>query len=155
MSKVDPPGRTAQILLVEDSPDDVNLTKLAFDAIDAAHDIHVTRDGSEAMAFLRREGAFRDAPYPDFVLLDLNMPGKDGRETLKEIKEDPSLKRIPVVVLTTSDAASDTLLAYNCHANAYLTKPTDLDDWDEMVSAIANFWIRLVRYPPSVPKYAA
>lgn len=148
-------GRSAHILLIEDNPDDVSLTKLAFDEIDMAHDLHVTRDGYEAMAFLRREGAFPDAPYPDLILLDLNMPGKDGRTTLKEIKEDPNLKRIPVVVLTTSDAATDTLLAYSYHANAYLTKPTDLDEWDDMVQAFANFWLRLVRYPPPVPQGVA
>ena len=140
MSKIGSLGRSAQVLLVEDNPDDVNLTKLAFDTIDVAHDLHVTRDGYEAMAFLRREGGFADAPHPDLILLDLNMPGKDGRATLKEIKEDSNLRRIPVVVLTTSDAATDTLLAYNYHANAYLTKPTDLNEWDEMVQAFASFW---------------
>ena len=155
MSKVGSLGRSAQILLVEDNPDDVSLTRLAFDDVDIAHDLHVARDGYEAMAFLSREGAFPDAPFPDLVLLDLNMPGKDGRATLKEIKEDRHLKRIPVVVLTTSDAASDRLLAYNFHANAYLTKPADLDEWYAMVRALANFWLRLVRHPPSVRQGAA
>ena len=90
MSKIGSLGRSAHVLLVEDNPDDVNLTKLAFDAIDVAHDLHVTRDGYEAMAFLRREGGFAHAPHPDLILLDLNMPGKDGRATLQEIKEDPN-----------------------------------------------------------------
>ena len=148
MSQFGSLGHPAQILLVEDNPLDVKLTKLAFEKIDIAHVIHVARDGHAAMEFLRREGAQTDAERPDVILLDLNLPGKDGREVLKEVKQDPDLQHIPVIVLTTSDAEADRSLTYSQHANAYLTKPMELDQWDELVTGFANFWLKLVRYPP-------
>jgi len=143
-------GRPAEILLVEDNLDDVQLTKLAFEEIDVAHRLHVVHDGEQAMAFLRRAGDDAKAPRPDLILLDLNMPIKDGREVLKEIKQDPDLRRIPVIVLTTSDSAVDRLLAYSQHANAYLVKPLELDEWFEMLRGISLFWLDLVRHSPSV-----
>ncbi len=144
-------GRSAEILLVDDNPNDVRLTQIAFKNIEIAHEIHVARDGNEAMAFLQREGIFAGAPRPDLILLDLNMPEKDGREVLREIKRDSDLQSIPVIILTTSDAATDRLLTYSQHANAYLTKPIDLDEWNEVVQAFASFWLKVVRYPPSMP----
>ena len=140
--------RPAEILLVEDNLDDVELTKLALKEIDAEHHLHVVHDGQQAMAFLRREGDYADVPYPDLVLLDLYMPIKDGREVLKDIKQDPVLRRIPVIILTMSDSATDRLVAYSQHANAYLVKPLDLDDWFETLRAISLFWLKLVRYSP-------
>ena len=143
-------GRPAEILLVEDNLDDAQLTRLAFDEIDVAHHLHVVHDGQQAMAFLRREGDYAEAPRPDLVLLDLNMPIMDGREVLKDIKQDPDLRRIPVIVLTMSDSAMDRLIAYSQHANAYLVKPLELDEWFETVRGISLFWLKLVRHSPSV-----
>lgn len=141
--------RPAEILLVEDNLDDVQLTKLAFDEVDIAHHLHVVHDGQQAMAFLRREGDYAEAPRPDLVLLDLNMPIKDGREVLKDIKQDSDLRRIPVVVLTMSDSAMDRLIAYSQHVNAYLVKPLELDEWFEMLRGTTLFWLKLVRHAPS------
>ncbi len=143
-------GRPAEILLVEDSLDDVALTKLAFREIDVAHHLHVVNDGQQAMAFLRREGDNAEAPRPDLILLDFNMPIKDGREVLKEVKRDSDLRRIPIIVLTMSDSSMDRLFAYSQHANAYLVKPLELDDWIEMLRGISLFWLKLVRYSPAV-----
>ena len=140
--------RAAEILLIEDNPDDAKLVKLNFEGIDIAHNLHVTGDGDAAMTFLRQEGGHVTAPRPDLILLDLNMPGKDGRAVLQELKEDESLRRIPVIILTTSDADTDRLLAYSLHANAYLTKPLDLDAWEDLVQATARFWLRLVKHAP-------
>jgi CheY-like chemotaxis protein len=148
MSEVGSLGRSADILLVEDNPDDVNLNRLAFQQVDIAHQLHLARDGQEAMAFLRREGKFASAPRPDLILLDLNMPIKDGRMVLKEIKQDASLQRIPVIILTTSDSATDRILAYRHNANAYLVKPMDIDELYEMVQSIAHFWLKQVRHAP-------
>lgn len=140
--------RRAEILLVEDNPLDVRLTQIAFRKIEIEHNFHVVVDGHDAVAFLQRKGRHADAPRPDLVLLDLNMPGKDGRVFLKEVKEDKDLRRIPIIILTTSAADKDLFNAYNFHANAYLTKPLDLHDWDDLVQGLTHFWLKLVKYPP-------
>lgn len=137
-----------EILLVEDNPGDVRLTREAFKEGKVANNIRVVEDGVEAMKFLRREGRYADAPRPDIILLDLNLPKKDGREVLKEIKADDDLKRIPVVVLTTSDAEKDVIMSYNLHANCYINKPVELDRIIEIVKSIENFWFSTVKLPP-------
>lgn len=147
--------RPAEILLVEDNLDDVQLTKLAFDEIEVAHHLHVVHDGQQAIAFLRREGKYATAPRPDLILLDLNMPIKDGREVLKDVKQDSELLRIPVIVLTTSDSAMDRSFAYSQHANAYLVKPLELDEWFEMLRGISLFWLKLIRHSPPVARSAS
>jgi CheY-like chemotaxis protein len=111
--------------------------------------LHVVSDGDEAMAFLRRDGAYADAPRPDLILLDLNLPKKDGREVLAEIKQDPDLTRIPVVVLTISQDEQDILKSYNLHANCYITKPVDLDQFITVVKSIEDFWLTIVKLPPT------
>jgi chemotaxis family two-component system response regulator Rcp1 len=135
------------VLLVEDSPGDIRLTQEALK--DAKMHIHldVTRDGQEAMAFLMREGEYANAARPDLILLDLNLPKKDGREVLKEIKEDPTLKIIPVVILTTSASEADILRSYSLHANCYITKPVSLDGFLTVVKSIDNFWMSVVKLP--------
>jgi chemotaxis family two-component system response regulator Rcp1 len=112
-----------------------------------ANRLSVTGDGEEALRFLRREGRFAEAPRPDLILLDLNLPRKDGRETLAEIKRNPSLKRIPVVILTTSQAEEDIVRTYNLHANCYITKPVDLDQFIKVVHTIKDFWLSIVKLP--------
>src|SRR3954464_13778924 len=140
-------GEPIEILLVEDSPDDADLT------IDALRDGRVknhishVEDGVEAMAFLRREGKYADAPRPDLILLDLNMPRKNGREVLAEIKQDPDLRRIPVVIMTSSDDEKDILAAYNLYVNCYVTKPVDLDQFIGVVKSIEHFWFSIVKLP--------
>ncbi len=141
-------GEPIEILMVEDSPADVELTIEAFRDAKMLNKIHVVEDGEEAMEFLRRQGRFADAPRPDLVLLDLNLPRKDGREVLEEIKKDPSLKRIPVVVLTTSESERDILRAYDLHVNAYITKPVDLGQFAKIIEAVENFWLTVVKLPP-------
>lgn len=136
-----------EILLVEDSPGDVRLTREALKDAKVHVDLSVASDGTEAMAFLRREGAYANAPRPELILLDLNLPKKDGREVLKEIKEDPSLKTIPVVVLTTSAADEDVMRSYESHANCYITKPVDLDGFLKVVQSIDSFWLSIVKLP--------
>ncbi len=138
-----------EILLVEDNPGDVRLTQEALRDNKVRNRLSVAVDGEEAMAFLRREGKYARAPRPDLILLDLNLPRKDGREVLKEIKEDDALKRIPVVVLTTSKAEEDIIRSYNLHANCYITKPVDLDQFINIVRSIEEFWFCLVKLPPS------
>ncbi len=138
----------ARILLVEDSPSDVELTQEALAQAKVANELFVVRDGEEAMDFLLRRGAFADAPRPDLILLDLNLPRKDGREVLAEIKEDPELRLIPVVVLTTSEAERDLLKSYDLHANAFVVKPIDLDRFIEIVQTIESFWFTVVKLPP-------
>lgn len=135
-----------EILLVEDSPDDVLLTQKALRAARLANTLHVASDGDEAMTYLRPNGApgFR---RPDLVLLDLNLPGKDGREVLDEIKSDPDLRRIPVVVLTTSAEERDVHRAYDSHVNAYVTKPLKFSEFVDAVRAIESFWLGIVKYP--------
>jgi len=141
-----------EILLVEDNPGDVRLTREALKEGKVYSNLHTVRDGVEAMEFLRRQGKFRDAPRPDIILLDLNLPKKDGREVLQEIKTDDSLKRIPVVVLTTSKAEEDVLRTYNLHANCYVTKPVDLDKFMVVVKTIDVFWLTVVTLPPNGQK---
>ena len=136
-----------EILLVEDNPGDARLTLEAMREAKVHNRIHVVEDGVEAMEFLRRQGRFGDAPRPDLILLDLNLPRKDGREVLAEVKADPELKRIPVVVLTTSRAEEDVLRAYNLHANCYVTKPVDLEQFMKIVGQIDEFWVKVVTLP--------
>jgi chemotaxis family two-component system response regulator Rcp1 len=141
--------RKIEILLVEDNPADVRLTREIFEnGHDSTH-LNVVRDGEEAMAFIRREGDYADSPRPQLVLLDLNLPRKDGREVLQELKTDTELCQIPVVVLTTSAAESDILRSYQLHANCFITKPLDLDEFFEVVSSIKDFWLANARLPSS------
>lgn len=140
-------NRSIEILLVEDSSTDVLLTEEALEHAKVRHVLHVAKDGVEAMAFLRKEGKYADKPYPDVILLDLNMPRKDGREVLAEIKADSALKYIPVVVLTTSEAQEDVLHAYGLHANCYITKPVDFEQFANVVKAIDQFWFTVVTLP--------
>ena len=135
------------VLLVEDNPGDVRLTTEALREGKIPHHLHVVSDGIEAMAFLRREGPYADAPRPDLILLDLNLPKKDGREVLAEIKADENLKRIPVVVLTTSQAEEDILRTYELHANCYVTKPVDLQQFIAVIRAIEEYWLATARLP--------
>ncbi|HEX9445543.1 MAG TPA: response regulator [Candidatus Binatia bacterium] len=138
---------SAKILLVEDNPGDVRLTMEALKEGKILNDVSVVEDGVEALAFLRREGKYADALKPDLILLDLNLPKKDGREVLQEIKGDDDLKKIPVVVLTTSAAERDILRAYNLHANCYITKPVDLEQFIRVVQVIEDFWLTIVKLP--------
>jgi CheY-like chemotaxis protein len=140
--------RPVDILLVEDNPGDVRLTKEALRDAKVLNEIFVARDGVEAMEFLNRKGRFSNVPLPDLILLDLNLPKKDGREVLAEIKEDPILKHIPVVVLTTSKADEDIVKTYNLHANAYITKPVDLNRFAEIIHVLNEFWFTIVKLPP-------
>jgi CheY-like chemotaxis protein len=140
--------RPVDILLVEDNPGDVRLTKEALKDAKVLNEIYVARDGVEAMQFVHREGSFANAPMPDLILLDLNLPRKDGREVLAEIKKDPKLQHIPVVVLTTSKADEDIIKTYNLHANAYITKPVDLNRFVEIMHALEQFWFTIVKLPP-------
>lgn len=140
-------SQARQILLVEDNPADARLTREAFGETGISHSLHVVEDGVEAMSFLLRKGKYADAVRPELILLDLNLPKKDGREVLSEIKSDESLWRIPVVVLTTSVADKDIRNAYECQANAYITKPVDMDRFLEIVTAIDNFWFNLAILP--------
>lgn len=140
--------RPIEILLVEDNPGDVRLTQEALREGKVRNHLHVAADGVEAMAFLRREGQHAQAPQPDLILLDLNLPKKGGREVLAEIKEDPDLRRIPVVILTVSKAEEDVLKSYNLHANCYITKPVNLDQFLEVVKSIEDFWLTVVLLPP-------
>lgn len=137
-----------EILLVEDNPGDVRLTREALKESKIRNNLSIVRDGVEAMAFLRREGDYAAAPRPDIILLDLNLPRKDGREVLHEIKDDDSLRRIPVVILTTSDDEHDILESYNLHANCYITKPVDLNRFVTIIKNIEDFWLTIVRLPP-------
>ena len=136
------------ILLVEDNPGDVRLTKEALKDAKVLNQIYVAKDGVEAMEFLNKKGSFKEAPTPDMILLDLNLPRKDGREVLSEIKKDPKLKHIPVIVLTTSKADEDIIKTYNLHANAYITKPVDLNRFVEIIHALEEFWFTIVKLPP-------
>src|SRR5919202_5278493 len=140
-------GRPIEILLVEDNPGDVRLAIEALRESKVRNILHVARDGVEALAFLRREDSHADAPRPDLVLLDLNLPRKDGREVLAEIKADPDLHTIPVVILTTSRAEQDVLRSYELQANCYITKPVDLDQFITVVKSIEDFWLTIVTLP--------
>ncbi len=142
-------GRPIEILLVEDSAADVGLTVEAFKDAKIYNRMSVVEDGVEAMAFLRREGRHARAPRPDLILLDLNLPRKDGRQVLKEIKADPALRNIPVVVLTTSKGEEDVLRAYDLHANCYVKKPVDFNRFMDVVKSIESFWLTVVTLPAS------
>lgn len=139
--------RPVEILLVEDSPTDVLLAQEALERAKVLNQLHVVSDGVEALEFLMRRGKYVEALRPDLILLDLNLPRKDGREVLEEIKQDESLRLIPVVVLTTSKAEEDILRAYGLHANCYVTKPVDFDQFTNVVKAIENFWFTIVSLP--------
>jgi CheY-like chemotaxis protein len=147
MSSIEINTRSIEILLVEDNPGDARLTIEAMREAKVRNRIHVVEDGVEAMEFLRRQGRYGDAPRPDLILLDLNLPRKDGREVLAEVKADPDLKRIPVVVLTTSRAEEDVIRAYDLHANCYVTKPVDLAQFMKIVAQIDEFWVKVVTLP--------
>ena len=138
----------ADILLVEDNPGDVRLTKEAFEEGQICNDLHVVTDGVAALEFLRQEGEYADAPCPDIVLLDLNLPRKNGDEVLAVIREDPDLESLPVVVLTSSGAQEDVVQSYDLQANAYLTKPVDPSTFVEIVQSFEQFWLSVVRLPP-------
>ncbi len=140
-------NRSAEILLIEDSLPDVRLTERALKNGTLNKQVSVVRDGEQALAFLRRQGEYADAPRPDIILLDLGLPKKNGAEVLAEIKMDPALKRIPVIVLTTSDAEQDVLDAYDRHANAYTKKPVDMDEFVKTIKMIEDFWLSLVILP--------
>jgi CheY-like chemotaxis protein len=144
-----------QILLVEDDPDDVLLTTEVMRETKIPSDLHVAIDGEEAMDFLHRRDRFADAPVPDLVLLDLNLPKKDGRQVLTEVKADPRLRRIPVIVLTTSAAERDVLHAYDMHVNAYVRKPVGYTALLDVVRSIQDFWIGAALLPPREPSVAA
>jgi CheY-like chemotaxis protein len=139
--------RPVEILLVEDSPSDADLTADALSEGKVLNNLHWVEDGVEALAFLRRQGKHGDAPRPDIILLDLNLPKKDGREVLAEVKADPSLKLIPVVILTTSAAERDILRTYELNANCYITKPIGLEQFMEVVKLIETFWLAVVQLP--------
>ena len=136
-----------EILLVEDNPGDIRLTREVLKEARVINTLHTVPDGEEALKFLRKEGEFKDKPRPDLILLDLNLPKKDGREVLKEIKDDEDLRRIPVVVLSTSSAAQDIEKSYNLYANCYITKPVDLEQFIKVVHAIESFWLTIVKLP--------
>ncbi|MDX2099078.1 MAG: response regulator [Leptolyngbyaceae cyanobacterium bins.59] len=139
--------RPIEILLVEDSPSDANLTIREFGRAKIANNLHWVEDGETAMNFLRCEGEFQDAPRPDLILLDLNLPGMDGREVLAEVKADEALKCIPIVVLTTSNDEEDVLRSYNFNANCYITKPIDIQQFIHVVQLINEFWLAAVKLP--------
>jgi CheY-like chemotaxis protein len=141
-------GRPVEILLAEDNPGDVTLTRKGLEQGKIANNLHVVNDGVEAIQFLKQEGEYAEEPRPDLLLLDLDMPRKDGQEVLAEIKDDPDLRRIPVVVMTSSDAEEDIVKSYDHHANAYLTKPVDFQGFIDVVDRIEDFWLTVVKMPP-------
>lgn len=140
--------KPVEILLVEDNEGDARLARESLKDSKINNEIHRVKNGVEAMKFLRREGEYKDVPRPDLILLDLNLPKKDGREVLEDIKTDDDLKRIPVVVLTVSEDEEDILHSYNHHVNCYITKPIDLNAFTKVVKSIKNFWFSIVRLPP-------
>jgi CheY-like chemotaxis protein len=142
------PPTPIEVLLVEDDPGDVLMTREAFEDYKVRNNLAVVTDGAEALAYMRREGQYADVTRPDLVLLDLNLPRRDGREVLAEIKNDPELRQIPVVVLTTSQADEDVLRSYQLHANAYVTKPVDFDRFISVVRRIDEFFVSVVKLPP-------
>jgi chemotaxis family two-component system response regulator Rcp1 len=148
MNDAHDPAIPLQVLLIEDSPGDVRLTREAFREANRRIVLHVASDGVEAMAFLRREDPFRDAPRPDLILLDLNLPRMDGREVLAHIKGDNELMTIPTVILTTSDAEADIENSYELHANCYLSKPVQLSAFELLVKSINDFWLTNAKLPP-------
>jgi chemotaxis family two-component system response regulator Rcp1 len=136
-----------EILLVEDNPGDARLTREALSMSKIHNNLHYARDGEEAMRFLKRQGTFSDAPTPDLILLDLNLPKRDGREVLEDIKKDPLLMHVPVVILTSSQAEEDILRAYRLHANCFITKPVDFEQFNKVVRSIEQFWFTIVKLP--------
>jgi two-component system, chemotaxis family, response regulator Rcp1 len=142
-----PIARPAEILLIEDNPGDVLLIQEALRTSGTGSRLHVAEDGTEAMAFLRREGGYEARALPDLIILDLNIPKRDGREVLAEIKSDPEMRRIPVVILTTSDADEDVAQTYDLHANCYITKPVDFDRFTAIVRLIESFWLSIAKLP--------
>jgi chemotaxis family two-component system response regulator Rcp1 len=140
-------GRAVEILLVEDDPGDVKLARVALRENKIRNNINVVSDGVEALAYLRRQNGYADATRPDLIMLDLNLPRKDGRQVLDEIKQDESLRSIPVVVLTTSRAEEDILRSYDLHVNCYVTKPLGLEQFIQVVQSIQNFWLSIVELP--------
>ena len=142
-------GTPVQILLVEDNPGDARLTEEALREAKVRNTLHHVEDGIDALAFLRQEGDFADAPRPGLIFLDLNLPRMDGREVLREIKNDPELRCIPVVVLTSSGAEQDIVNTYELHANCYITKPVDMNGFMKVVKSIENFWFAVVKLPPA------
>jgi two-component system, chemotaxis family, response regulator Rcp1 len=140
--------RPIDLLLVEDNQGDVRLTREALKEGKVLNSLHVVGDGIEALAFLRHEGKYAKMPHPDIILLDLNLPRMDGRELLAKIKTDPDLLRIPVVILTTSKSEEDIITSYNLHANCYITKPVDLDQFIRVVQSVEDFWFTIVKLPP-------
>ena len=141
-------GAPVEILLVEDNPGDVRLAREALKENKVRNNLHVIEDGESAIAFLRKQGKYQNATRPDLILLDLNLPKKDGREVLAEIKADHDLKRIPVVMLTISKAEEDIVRAYDLHVNCYITKPIDLDQFIKVVRSVEDFWLTIVKLPP-------
>ena len=140
-------GSAVEILIVEDNPADVRLTREALKEANVRNNLTVASDGEEAIAILRKEGRFAGAGRPDLILLDLNRPKKDGREVLAEVKADPRLRRIPIVVLTTSDDEEDIIMTYDLHANCYVTKPADLDQFGAIVRSVKDFWFTIAKLP--------
>jgi chemotaxis family two-component system response regulator Rcp1 len=140
-------GKPIEILMVEDNPGDVRLTVEALKETKLNNNLNIVKNGVEALAYLRREGEYANAARPDLILLDLNLPKKDGREVLREIKEDQDLGRIPVVILTTSQAEEDILRTYDLHANCYISKPVDLEQFTQVVQSIEFFWLTIVKLP--------
>lgn len=143
------PARPIELLLVEDNPADVRLTVEAFRDARLMSHLHVARDGVEAMNFLRKEARFEAAPTPDLILLDLNLPRMDGREVLREAKSDERLRRIPIVVITTSNSEEDIARSYDLHANSYVTKPSDYEEFAEVIRLIEGYWLDAVQLPPA------
>lgn len=142
-------GRQAEFLLIEDNPGDVRLTREALRESKVRNNLSVVGDGEEALLYLRKQPPYTEAPRPDIILLDLNLPRKDGKEVLEIIKTDPKLKRIPVVVITSSEAEQDILRTYDLHVNCYVTKPVDLDQFIKVVQSVESFWLTIVRLPAS------
>jgi CheY-like chemotaxis protein len=140
--------RPVEILLAEDNPGDVTLTEKALDRGKIANNLHVVTDGVEAMQFLRQDGEYAAVPEPDLILLDLNMPRKEGQEVMAEMQSDPELRHIPVVVLTSSEAEEDIAQSYDLNANAFLTKPVDFDGFIEIIDRLEDFWFQVVKFPP-------
>jgi CheY-like chemotaxis protein len=147
VARIEEVGRPVEFLLVEDNPGDVRLTQEALKDSKVRNNLNVLGDGMSALAFLRREAPHEHAPRPDIILLDLNLPKMDGRELLSHIKADPKLKRIPVVVITSSEAEQDILRTYDLHVNCYVTKPVDLDQFIKVVQSIETFWLTIVQLP--------
>ena len=153
MKQVGGDDKVIEVLLVEDSPGDVRLTREAFRDANHSVRLHVANDGVEAVAFLRKEGGHAQAPRPDLILLDLNLPRMDGREVLAIIKEDEGLSTIPTIILTTSDADADVLMSYRLKANAYLSKPVQLAAFETLIRSISDFWLTKVRLPQQVKSH--